>query len=190
MSGMWSTMLSGWVSAARMTSSLVPRLMLHLSSVPSSYHDRRRPSTYDLVASFWTRVSQCSDRNYGNGKTYSALLELAVVAGLLHTVEQLLDQRGVLSLGPSGGLVLSGHCVVGRSRVKMTVWSRLSCHQGSLRLLALGCADCRGECDRRTTDGDNVQCAKLKAASVLQQTLGGQDGQNSVTSNVDPIAGG
>lgn len=39
-------------------------------------------------------------------KTYSALLQLAVVASLLNAVKQLLDQRRVLGLGPGGRLVV------------------------------------------------------------------------------------
>lgn len=58
-------------------------------------------------------ISECSKSHGGNSATYSALLELTVVAGLLHAVKQFLDQRGVVGLGPGSGLVLSGrHCGV------------------------------------------------------------------------------
>jgi hypothetical protein len=99
--------------------------------------------------------------------TYSALLQLPVVAGLLDAVKELLDQRGVLGLGPSGGFVLSRHFAVGRSVEKDDVVFRLwTCRQGSLRLLALGLRGCeRWECDRE------VHQKQGRVSGVAEKTI-------------------
>ena len=81
----------GWVSAARITSSEVPR-------------------DSDLVASFCednTAVSESSNMNAIGDVTYSALLELAVVRALLDHVKQLLGETSV-GKRPSGRLLI-GH---------------------------------------------------------------------------------
>lgn len=114
-------MLRGWVSAARMTSSLVPRLMLHAVSVGGVFGEERKSLDIRLGRLvLQSRLANAQMREREWSQTYSALLELAVVAGLLDAVEQLLDQRGVLGLGPGGRLVLSGrHCGVGGLMVRM-----------------------------------------------------------------------
>ena len=106
-------MLRGWVSAARMTSSLVPRLILDIPSVGGR---AKFEHSGDVRLGRFVLQSQSvfAQNVRGESATYSALLELTVVAGLLDAVKQLLDQRGVVGLGPGSGLVLSGrHCGVG-----------------------------------------------------------------------------
>lgn len=66
-----------------------------------------------LVLQISVSQHSASSQSQAALKTYGALLQLAVVARLLHAVEQLLDQRGVLGLGPSSRVVLSRHRVVG-----------------------------------------------------------------------------
>ena len=43
------------------------------------------------------------------GRLVSSLLELPIVASLLDAVQNLLDERSILSLGPGGRFVLAGH---------------------------------------------------------------------------------
>lgn len=70
--------------------------------------------------------------------TYGALLELAVVAGLLDAVKQLLDESRILGLGPGSRLVL-GHFEVGSiNRMDDVVFRDGSCRRSSLRVLAPG----------------------------------------------------
>lgn len=79
--------------------------------------------------------------------TYSALLQLAVVASLLNAIKQFLDKRRVLGLGPSGRLVVRHverdvRCA-GLGPGYQWQFSCITCRQGSLRLLAL---ELRGSC--------------------------------------------
>jgi len=43
------------------------------------------------------------------GRLVSSLLELPIVASLLDAVQNLLDERSILSLGPGGRFILAGH---------------------------------------------------------------------------------
>ena len=98
------------------------------------------------------------------GPTYGTLLQLAVVAGLLHAVKQLLDQRGVLGLGPSGGLVLSGrHCGVGWLMVRMTRGSEVVLSPGFTAFARPGVGvGCRGKMRSRGTEKNCSSLARKK----------------------------
>lgn len=147
-------MLSGWVSAARMTSSLVPRLILCASRQPDSvgrrHSGRSRHTTWSLRSG--ALVSRHSPTKLVHA-TYSALLELPVVARLLHAVQKLLDEGGVLGLGPGSRLV-GRHVGVGRSgrkRVAGLVRGRIVsrvhcvCSPWGCVAVARGCGCMRGK---------------------------------------------
>lgn len=110
-------MLSGCVSAARMMSSLVPRETLE------------KPCQFSLDSGNKWGV------HVRLGGLVGSLLELAVVAGLLDAVQDLLDEGLVLSLGPGGRLVLARHGESGLGGMCCRRESVRKC-QGSLRMLA------------------------------------------------------
>ena len=83
---MWSRMARGVVSAARMTSSAVPRLRV-LVAVQKSVSD-----PYNML--------QCgSTRDQDHLTLVGTLLQLAVVRSLLHKVQQLLGES-LIGQGP------------------------------------------------------------------------------------------
>ena len=87
------------MSAARIISSLVPREM-------------------DLVASLAPFFSCLNSNDEKSALLLRSevnwIIYAPVVAGLLHAIEELLDQASVLSLGPSGRFVLCVGHVDGR----------------------------------------------------------------------------
>jgi hypothetical protein len=106
-----------------------------------------------------------SRRNIRLGGLIGTLLQLAVVAGLLDAVQELLDEGGVLGLGPGNRIVLVGHYVKESSEL-FEIPLGLENAPRLRSCLGCGCSGCRGWWVQANIEGDvnvdtRVHCGLL-----------------------------